>query len=52
MGMLFPIGIRVARRQTEAPIAWYWGINGAFSVVSSVLALMVSIFGELQSPWR
>jgi hypothetical protein len=27
-----------------APTAWYWGINGAFSVISSVLALVIAVF--------
>lgn len=45
MGMAFPIGIRHARiKRTEAPTAWYWGINGAFSVISSVLAVVVAVF--------
>jgi Spermine/spermidine synthase domain len=44
MGMAFPVGIRQARRRTGAPAAWYWGINGAFSVISSVLALVIAVF--------
>ena len=45
MGMAFPLGIRQARyAHGGAPTAWYWGINGAFSVISSVLALVVAVF--------
>jgi hypothetical protein len=45
MGMAFPLGIKKARRVHEgAPAAWYWGINGAFSVISSVLAVVVAVF--------
>ena len=44
MGMLLPIGMRQAQQKPGAPTAWYWAINGAFSVVASVLAVMVSIF--------
>jgi spermidine synthase len=45
MGMAFPLGIKQARRLHEgAPTAWYWGINGAFSVISSVLAVVVAVF--------
>jgi hypothetical protein len=45
MGMAFPLGIKKARRVYEgAPTAWYWGINGAFSVISSVLAVVVAVF--------
>ena len=45
MGMAFPLGLKQARYSNEsAPAAWYWGINGAFSVISSVLALVVAVF--------
>ena len=45
MGMAFPLGIKKAEYTHEsAPTAWYWGINGAFSVVSSVLAVVVAVF--------
>ena len=44
MGAAFPAGMDLARRRDRSPSAWYWGINGAFSVVSSVLAVAVTIF--------
>ncbi len=44
MGMAFPVGMKHAQRQDEAPVAWYWGINGAFSVILSVLAVVVAVF--------
>jgi hypothetical protein len=45
MGMAFPLGLRKAvYAQDGAPTAWYWGINGAFSVISSVLAVVVAVF--------
>jgi hypothetical protein len=45
MGMAFPLGIKQARYAHEgAPTAWYWSINGAFSVISSVLAVVVAVF--------
>ncbi len=45
MGMAFPVGMNKALSRREgAPTAWYWGINGAFSVISSVLALAVAVF--------
>jgi len=45
MGMAFPLGIKKALSSNEgAPTAWYWGINGAFSVISSVLAVAVALF--------
>jgi hypothetical protein len=45
MGMAFPLGIKKAELAHDgAPTAWYWGINGAFSVISSVLAVVVAVF--------
>jgi hypothetical protein len=44
MGMAFPLGMKYARHDDAAPAAWYWGINGAFSVISSVLAVVVAVF--------
>jgi hypothetical protein len=45
MGMAFPLGIaRAQERGDGSPTAWYWGINGAFSVISSVLAVVVAVF--------
>ena len=44
MGMAFPLGIKKAQYEEGAPTAWYLGINGAFSVISSVLAVVVAVF--------
>ena len=45
MGMPFPIGMKTARYFNDGvPTAWYWGINGAFSVISSVLAIVIAMF--------
>jgi len=44
MGMAFPIGIKTASHDERAPQAWYWAINGAFSVIASVLAVAVAVF--------
>ncbi len=43
MGMPFPQGLR--RLETRAPsyVPWAWGINGALSVVASVLAALLSL---------
>jgi len=45
MGMCFPLGM--ARAAANAPTAWYWGINCAFSVIASVLSLAVAIFAGI-----
>ena len=45
MGMAFPLGIKKTLAANEdAPTAWYWAINGAFSVISSVLGVAVAVF--------
>ncbi|HEY8154070.1 MAG TPA: class I SAM-dependent methyltransferase [Myxococcota bacterium] len=45
MGMPFPIGIRFASRDANASATtpWLWGINGATSVVASVLAVVIAM---------
>ncbi len=42
MGMPFPLALQSAARDPEAPLAWYWGLNGAFSVCASVLAVALA----------
>jgi hypothetical protein len=43
MGIPFPSGIH--KLQTSAPnlIPWAWGVNGAFSVLSSILAALIAL---------
>jgi len=43
MGIPFPSGIQ--KLQTSAPnlIPWAWGVNGAFSVLSSILAALIAL---------
>jgi len=43
MGMAFPLGMRlaVALRRELAP--WLWGVNGATSVLASVLAVVIAM---------
>ena len=44
MGMPFPMGMTTASRNPRAPLAWYWGVNGATSVLASVLAMAFSLY--------
>lgn len=44
MGSAFPIGIKSIANNSQKIIPWLWGINGAASVFSSVLAVFISIF--------
>lgn len=43
MGLPFAGGLRVVEAHEPALVPWAWAINGAFSVISSVLAVMVAL---------
>lgn len=43
MGMMFPLGVAGTRETAPSLLPWFWGINGAFSVFGSVLAVAWSI---------
>jgi len=43
MGMPFPKGIAWLERSSPDLIPWAWGVNGAVSVVASVLAALVAL---------
>jgi predicted membrane-bound spermidine synthase len=42
MGMPFPLGIRHLRRADPSAIPWAWCINGCFSVMGAVLAVVIA----------
>jgi hypothetical protein len=43
LGMCFPIGVRLVA-STPAVTPWAWGVNGAFGVLASILAVGLSIW--------
>ncbi|MCL5773210.1 MAG: hypothetical protein M1536_02380 [Firmicutes bacterium] len=43
LGMPLPLGIKILREHSEGSIPWMWGINGAFSVIGTLLAVMLLI---------
>jgi len=43
MGMPFPIGMKVASLKPDAPTTFFWGINGATSVMASVLGVAIAL---------
>lgn len=50
MGMILPMTIKHARRKGAAAVCWLWAVNGAFSILASVLAIAIAIeFGILQA---
>jgi len=53
MGMCFPMGMKVAslRRGREGLTAWLWGINGAMSVIASVLSVVIAMSFGIPASW-
>jgi len=49
MGIPFPLGLSYVSKRDKSSVPWAWGINGCVSVVSTVLALIISI--ELGFTW-
>jgi hypothetical protein len=49
MGMPFPLGLKTLTSSNDLLIPWAWGINGVFSVVSTVLATIIAV--ELGFVW-
>jgi hypothetical protein len=43
LGMPFPLGLRNAVQQSMSLGAWAWGVNGFFTVLGTVLALMLGM---------
>jgi len=52
MGVPFPKGIAILTSEAPALIPWVWGVNGCFSVISSIVATMLSVsFGFSTVLW-
>ncbi|MBI3317731.1 MAG: hypothetical protein HYZ90_01095 [Candidatus Omnitrophica bacterium] len=43
MGFPFPLGMRFACSRGGSHAAWYWAINGAFSIIASVFAMVSTL---------
>jgi hypothetical protein len=43
MGMPMPTGMRVVKTHNPTYVPWMWAINGAFSVLGSVLSVVIAI---------
>ncbi len=43
MGMAFPLGMKLAAGRTQALTPWLWGLNGAASVLASVLSVVIAL---------
>jgi hypothetical protein len=52
MGMAFPMGMGLASKRSPALTPWLWGINGAMSVLASVLGVAIALeVGIASSFW-
>jgi hypothetical protein len=43
MGQAYPLGLKWVNHRSPDVIPWMWAVNGATSVVGSVLAVIVAI---------
>lgn len=43
MGMAFPLGMKVAASRSQALTPWFWGLNGAGSVLATVLSVCIAL---------
>ena len=43
MGMPFPLGILTLQWQPKGSIAWAWGMNGLFTVIGGLFAIVSSV---------
>tara|TARA_Y100000310_G_C20683311_1_gene817419 strand:- start:1165 stop:3549 length:2385 start_codon:yes stop_codon:yes gene_type:complete len=51
MGIAFPLGIKL-NRNNKSELPWYWGINGATSITSSILAIIIAMtYGISKAYW-
>ena len=52
LGMALPLGVRLLEKDGVAMIPWVWGINGACSVLGSILAWGIALnFGYNVTLW-
>jgi len=52
MGTAFPLGMKLAASTSESLTPWLWGVNGAMSVLASVVAVVIALtWGISASFW-
>jgi hypothetical protein len=44
LGFFFPLGLRMVQAGHHAETPWMWSLNGVFGVLSSALAVLISIY--------
>jgi spermidine synthase len=43
LGHFFPLGVRVVTKNSPAFLPWAWGINGGFSVLGSIMTIILGM---------
>ena len=43
LGMPFPLGLQIVSAEADALVAWGWGVNGFFTVIGTVSALILGM---------
>jgi len=43
LGMPFPLGLQIVSVEASAIVPWAWGVNGFFTVIGTVLALILAM---------
>jgi len=43
LGMPFPTGLRLVSLEAPALVPWAWGVNGFFTVIGTVIALILAM---------
>jgi hypothetical protein len=51
LGFCFPLGLRAVAQRSPDATAWMWGVNGAFGVVASILAVLISMAFGISAAW-
>jgi len=52
LGCFFPLGMRFARQSGAGEAPWYWALNGVFGLLSSTVAVFVSVFVGVSMNFR
>ena len=47
LGFYFPIGMRIFGQRLPAQTPWYWALNGCFGVLSTAIAVLISIYAGI-----
>lgn len=47
LGIYFPAGMKLVKKQVASETTWYWALNGICGVLSSALAVFISIYAGI-----